>query len=70
MYNNAKIGETTTIPIEDVLSMERNGGGYRTEQQVSDLKNDIVKNGITTPIEIYKKMMEHSPLKMETIDLK
>lgn len=55
LYNNAKIGETTTIPIEDVLSMERNGGGYRTEQQVSDLKNDIVKNGITTPIEIYKK---------------
>lgn len=50
--------------------MERNGGGYRTEQQVSDLKNDIVKNGITTPIEIYKKMMEHSPLKMETTDLK
>jgi len=55
VHTNAKIGETTTIPIEDVLSMERNGGGYRTEQQVSDLKNDIVKNGITTPIEIYKK---------------
>lgn len=55
LYNNTKIGETTTIPVETILSIQNNEGGYRTETQINNLKKDIEKNGITTPIEIYRK---------------
>lgn len=55
LYNNTKIGETTIIPVETILSIQNSEGGYRTETQINNLKKDIEKNGITTPIEIYRK---------------
>ena len=55
LYNNTKIGETTIIPVKTILSIQNSEGGYRTETQINNLKKDIEKNGITTPIEIYRK---------------
>ena len=54
LYNNIKIGETKNINIDDVANLI-DQGGYRTEEQINNLRNDIKENGITTPIEIYRK---------------
>lgn len=54
LYNNIKIGETKNININQ-LSDLMSEGGYRTEDQIKNLREDIKKNGITEPIEIYKK---------------
>ena len=54
LYNNIKIGEIKNININDISNLISQGG-YRTEEQINRLKEDIKKNGITTPIEIYRK---------------
>lgn len=55
LYNNTKIGEATKISVETILSIRNNECGYRTKTQINNLKKDIEKNGITNPIEIYRK---------------
>lgn len=40
--------------INDILPI-KNNGGFRTEEQISNLESDIRKNGITNPIELIKK---------------
>lgn len=55
IYNNAKLGEVKQVPVETLLSIQNSTGGYRTQEQINNLKSDIRANGITTPIEIYKK---------------
>lgn len=42
------------LPINDITPA-KNGGGYRTEEQMIKLENEIRANGITSPIEIIKK---------------
>lgn len=54
LYNNIKIGETKNIKIDDISQLIGQGG-YRTEEQINSLREDIKKNGITAPIEIYIK---------------
>lgn len=54
-YNDLKIGENTKVPIETILNIQDSSGGYRTQEQINNLRNDIITNGITTPIEIYRK---------------
>lgn len=55
IYNNAKLGEVKQVPVETLLSIQNSTGGYRTREQINNLKSNIRTNGITTPIEIYKK---------------
>lgn len=38
--------------IEELDSINKNGGGYRTTQEIDDLRNGIKNNGITEPLEI------------------
>lgn len=42
------------VNINDLLPLKE-VGGFRTEEQISKLENDIRKNGITTPIKLIKK---------------
>lgn len=53
-YNNVSLDETINIPINDALSMQSDRWGYRTQEQMSKLRDDIAKNGIQTPIELVK----------------
>lgn len=53
VYNNIALGEVKNIPIEDVLPLKTDGG-YRNEQQMSKLREDIKKNSITNPIELVR----------------
>ncbi len=63
-YCIIKIGNTKNISIFDLLPLF-NEGGYRTDEQIFNLRESITKNGITESIEIYKKVMEHMKLKMK-----
>lgn len=54
LYNNIKIGETKNINTNQLLDLISEGG-YRTEEQINNLREDLKKNGITTPIEVYRK---------------
>lgn len=53
LYNDIALGETKNIPIEELLSLQAEGG-YRNQQQIANLREDISKNGIQTPIELVK----------------
>ncbi len=53
-YNNLKLGERKNIFTKELMSLY-NGGGYRTNEQILDLRRSIQENGITEPIEIYRK---------------
>ncbi len=53
LYNNIVLGETKNVPIEELLSLQTEGG-YRKQEQIMDLREDISKNGIQTPIELVK----------------
>ncbi len=53
-YNDIAVGEIRDVPTKEMMSLY-NGGGYRTDEQISSLKESIKKNGINTPIEIVKK---------------
>ncbi len=53
LYNNSTIGEVKNVPIEDLLPLKTDGG-YRNEKQNATLRENIKKNGITTPIELIR----------------
>ena len=42
------------VSIDDINTIDRTGGGYRTEEQITQLREDIKNNGITQPIEVIK----------------
>ena len=42
------------VPIQEILPYKSNGG-YRTEDQINVLENDIRQNGITNPIELIRE---------------
>lgn len=54
VYNNIKLDEIKTIPIEEILEYQT-VGGYRSEKQIAELKADIERNGIKNPIELARK---------------
>lgn len=51
-YKDIKLNETENIPINDILELLRDEGGYRKQEYVSNLRESIKKDGIKTPIEI------------------
>lgn len=53
-YNNLQLGETKNISTKELMSLH-NEGGYRTNEQIANLRESIRQNGITKPIEIYRK---------------
>lgn len=53
LYNDIALGETKNVPIEELLSLQTNGG-YRNQEQIKNLREDISKNGIQTPIELVR----------------
>ena len=53
LYNDIALGETKNVPIEGMLSLQTNGG-YRNQEQIKNLREDISKNGIQTPIELVR----------------
>lgn len=53
LYNDIALGETKNVPIEELLSLQTNGG-YRNQEQITNLREDISKNGIQTPIELVR----------------
>ena len=53
LYNDIALGETKNVPIEGLLSLQTNGG-YRNQEQIKNLREDISKNGIQTPIELVR----------------
>ena len=53
LYNDIALGETKNVPIEGLLSLQTNGG-YRNQEQFKNLREDISKNGIQTPIELVR----------------
>ena len=54
LYNNIALGETKNVPIEEILPLQTSGG-YRTQSEMANLKEDIAKNGIQNPIELAKR---------------
>lgn len=54
LYNNITLGETKNVPIEEILPLQTSGG-YRTQSEMANLKEDIAKNGIQNPIELAKR---------------
>ena len=54
VYNNIALGEVKNIPIEDVLPLKAEGG-YRNEQQMSKLREDIKKEWYNKSNRISKK---------------
>lgn len=53
LYNDIDLGETKNVAIEELLSLQTEGG-YRDEQQITKLRDDISKNGIQAPIELVR----------------
>ena len=53
LYNDIALGETKNVPIEELLSLQTEGG-YRNQEQITNLREDISKNGIQTPIELVR----------------
>lgn len=53
LYNDIALEETKNVPIEELLSLQTNGG-YRNQEQITNLREDISKNGIQTPIELVR----------------
>lgn len=53
LYNDIALGETKNVPIEEILSLQTKGG-YRNQEQITNLREDISKNGIQTPIELVR----------------
>lgn len=54
LYNNMRLGEVKNIPTKDLMLLH-NEGGYRNNEQITNLRNSIKQGGITEPIEIYMK---------------
>ena len=53
-YSNIKLGETKNVLTKELMTLY-NQGGYRTDEQITNLRENIKQNGITEPIEIYRK---------------
>lgn len=53
LYNDIALGETKNVPIEELLSLQTEGG-YREQEQITNLREDISKNGIQNPIELVR----------------
>ena len=46
LYNDIALGETKNVPIEELLSLQTNGG-YRNQEQIKNLREDISKKRYT-----------------------
>ena len=53
-FKDISIGEIKKVPVKSLLPL-LNDGGYRTDEELNNLKTDIKENGITTPIELVRK---------------
>lgn len=54
IYSNIKVGEVKKVSTDKLLQLY-NGGGFRTQEQINELRNSIKKNGITAPIELTRE---------------
>lgn len=54
LYNISNLEETNNVPIDEVLSLQNGNGGYREEQSLANLREDIIQNGIKNPIELVR----------------
>ena len=53
MFANVKAGEILNVPTKSLLPL-LNGGGYRTEEQISNLRNIMLKDGVPGNIKVYR----------------
>jgi len=53
MFANVKVGEILNVPTKSLLPL-LNGGGYRTEEQISNLRNIMLKEGVPGNIKVYR----------------
>lgn len=53
-YGKNQVGQVFDMSVSDMMPL-LNEGGFRTNDQINELRNSIISDGITSPIEIYKK---------------
>lgn len=51
-YKDIRLNETKSVPTDNILELLKDTGGYREQEYISNLKENIKKEGIKTPIEI------------------
>ena len=51
-YKDIKLNKTKSVPTDNILELLKDTGGYREQEYISNLKENIKKEGIKTSIEI------------------